>query len=262
MRKLTLVLAAVVALVVAGIAVANGFEGGAKTATVVAGTFTATTAAKVDTRTCTTSDGKTIAITRATYTGAATGAPDLTGPVTLDVRSLINTTDNVGAVNGRLKIDTAADKNTGAEFSAVYDHGKLAGLAAGRVGSDRSVQLLANLSAGFSATGGFTDGKFGATTGGSAVELGPGKCQTEQKESSSARGSVTAVSATSITVAGLTCTVPASFATQIATVKVGDRLEIRCNLVSGTNTLVKIGGGGTKAPQHTDDSKKGDHHGK
>jgi hypothetical protein len=36
--------------------------------------------------------------------------------------------------------------------------------------------------------------------------------------------------------------VPASFATQIADVKVGDRLEIRCTLASGTNTLAKIGG--------------------
>ena len=68
------------------------------------------------------------------------------------------------------------------------------------------------------------------------------------------------MSATSITVAGLTCAVPASFATQIATVKVGDRLYVRCNLVSGTNTLVKIGGGGTKAPQQNNDNKKGDHH--
>ena len=260
MRKLTLVLAVVVALVVAGVAVGKGLHGGGtKTATAVVGTFTATTSANVDTRTCTASDGKALSITRATYTGTATGAADLTGAVTLRVRSLINTTDDVGAVSGDLKIDTAADKNTHAGFSAVYDKGKIAGLAAGRASTD-SVQLLANLSAGFTATGGFTDGKLGATTGGSAVELGPGKCDSVATESSAAHGSVTAVSATSITVAGLTCAVPASFATQIATVKVGDRLEIRCNLVSGTNTLVKIGGGGTKAPQQNNDNKKGDHH--
>ena len=242
MRRLTFVLAVTVALVAAGLAVAKGLNDGAKSATAVAGTFTATTAANVETRTCTTPDGKTIASTKATYTGAATGAADLTGPVTLQVRSLINTTDNVGAVSGHLTIDTAADKNTRAEFTAVYDKGKLGGLGAGRAG-DHRVQLLANVSAGFSATGGFTDGKLGASTGGSAVELGPGTCQSEQKESSSARGAVSAVSATSITVAGLTCDVPASFATQIGTVKVGDRLEIRCNLVSGKNTLVKLGSG-------------------
>lgn len=250
MRKLTFVLAVGVALVVAGLAVAKGLHGGTKTATAVTGTFTATTAANVETRTCTASDGKALSITKATYSGAATGAADLTGAVTLQVRSLINTTDGVGVVSGRLKIDTASDKDTGGSFSAVYDHGKLAGLASGHVSSDRSVQLLANLSAGFTAAGGFTDGKLGGTTGGAAVELGPGKCASAQKESSSARGAVTAVSASTISVAGLTCSVPASFATQIATVKVGDRLEIHCNLVSGTNTLVKIGGG----------DKKGEHH--
>jgi hypothetical protein len=233
-------LAVAAALVVAGLAVAKGLNDGARSATAVVGTFTATTAANVSTKTCTTSDGKTIAATRATYTGAATGAVDLTGPVTLQVRSLINTTDNVGVVSGQLSIDTAGDKNTRAEFSAVYDKGKLAGLAAGRAG-DKRAQLLANVSAGFSATGGFTDGKLGASTGGSAVEIGPTSCQTAQQESSSAKGAVSAVSATSITVAGLTCDVPASFATKIATVKVGDRVEIHCNLVSGKNTLVKLG---------------------
>ncbi|MDX6411425.1 MAG: hypothetical protein QOE91_941 [Gaiellaceae bacterium] len=240
MRKLTFVLAVAAALVVAGLAVAKGLNDGAKSATAVAGTFTATTAANVDTRTCTTPDGKTIAVTKATYTGTAAGSTDLTGAVTLQVRSLINTTDNVGAVSGHLTIDTAADKNTRTEFSAVYDKGKLAGLAAGRAG-DKRAQLLANLSAGFSATGGFTDGKLGASAGGSAVELGPGTCKSAQKESSSAKGAVSAVSATSITVAGLQCDVPASFATKIATVKVGDRAEIHCNLVSGKNTLVKLG---------------------
>jgi hypothetical protein len=241
MRKLTFVLAVTVALVVAGLAVAKGLDGGAKSATAVAGTFTATTASNVETRTCTTSDGKTIAITRATYTGTAAGHPDLTGPVTLQVRSLINTTDNVGAVSGRLKIATGADKSTRAEFTAVYDKGKLGGFAYGRVAEH--VQLLANLSATFSTTTGFADGKIGATTGGSAIELGPSRCNSEERESSSARGAVTAVSSTSITVAGLTCDVPATLAAKVGTVKVGDRLEIRCNLVSGKNTLVKIGGG-------------------
>jgi hypothetical protein len=241
MRKLTLVLAAVIALVVAGLAVAHGSDG-TKSASLVAGTFTATTATNVETRTCTTSDGKAIAVTRATYAGTAAGAADLAGPITLKVRSLINTTDGVGVVSGRLSIDTAAEKNTGAQFTSVYDHGKLAGVAEGRV-QDKHVQLLANLSAGFTAAGGFTDGKLGATTGGSAVELGPGKCVSTPKETSSAHGSITAVSATSISVAGLTCDVPATFdAAKIAALKVGDRVEIGCSLVSGKNTLVKLGG--------------------
>jgi hypothetical protein len=241
MRKLSLVSTVIVALVVAGIAVAKGIDG-TKSAASVAGTFAAAAGANVDTKTCTTSDGKTIAVTKATYSGIAAGAVDLAGPATLDVHSFINTTDDVGVVNGTLKIDTAADKNTVAQFTAVYDHGKLAGLAAGH-GQDQHVKLLANLSAGFSAAGGFTDGKLGGgTAGGAAVALGPGKCQATPKESSSAHGAVSAVSTTSITVAGLTCTVPAGLAAQLADVKVGDRLEIRCNLAAGTNTLVAIGG--------------------
>jgi hypothetical protein len=237
MRKLTLVSFVLVALAVAGLAVAKGLDG-TKSAASVAGTFTATTASNVETRTCTTSDGKSIAVTSGTYSGTATGAADLTGAATLKVHSLINTTDDVGSVSGNLKIDTAADKNTSAQFSAVYDHGKLAGLAAGH--ASQSAKLLANVSAGFSAAGGFTDGKLGGSAGGSAVLLGPGKCVSAPKDSSSAHGAVTAVSATSIAVAGLTCSVPASFATQIAAVKVGDRVEIRCTVAGGATTLAKL----------------------
>ena len=79
MRRLLFAAAAVVALVATSVAVANGI-GGAKTAKSVAGTFTASSA-NVSTRTCTTTDGKALAITNARYTGAATGDPDLTGPI-------------------------------------------------------------------------------------------------------------------------------------------------------------------------------------
>jgi hypothetical protein len=238
MRKVTLVLTVAVALVVTGLAVAKGLNGGTKSATAVAGTFAATTASNVQTQTCTTADGKTIATTKATYTGTAAGAVGLAGAATLRVHALINTTDDVGTVSGTLKIDTAADKNTAAQFNAVYDHGKLAGLASGHA---QPSKLLANLSAGYTAAGGFTDGKLGGgTAGGSGVLLGPGKCASVKKESSSAHGAVSAVSPTSITVAGLTCDVPASLATQVADVKVNDRIEIRCTLVSGKNTLVKV----------------------
>jgi hypothetical protein len=244
MRKLTLALIAIVALAAAGIAVANGFEG-TRTAKAVAGTFAATTVTKNETQTCTSSDGKSIARTNASYTGTASGPAELTGPATVQVHALINTTDDIGAVSGTIKIDTAADKNTVARFDAVYDHGKLAGLATGHAGD--AVKLLANISSGFSAAGGLTGGNLGASVGGSAVELGPGKCVQAKPEHSEATGTVSAVSATSITVAGLTCAVPANLAAQIATVKVGDRLSIRCDVASGTSTLSKLNGKGLKA---------------
>jgi hypothetical protein len=232
--------AGVATLAAAGIAVAAGLHD-ARSVKSVAGTFTAASAS-TSTRTCTTSDGKTIAVTNGRYAGTAAGDPDFAGPIRIDARSMINTTDNVGTVEGRLRIDVASGEDTVAHFAAVYDHGRLAGLAAGRA-HDPHVKVLANLSAGFTAAGGFADGKLGGTTGGSAVELGPARCepQKERAEKSEARGTVSALSQTSITVAGLTCAIPADMAQRVnAAVKVGDRAEIRCTFSNGQNTLVRL----------------------
>jgi hypothetical protein len=242
-RTFMLVAAAVVALTAAGYAVAHGFDG-AKTVKAVTGTFTATTASRVETRTCTTSDGKTLVITNGKYTGTSSGDADLTGPATLEARSTINTTDAVGVVSGALRIDTASGEDAKARFDAVYQSGHIAGLASGYAHEDPRVKLLANLSADFTAAGGFANGKLGGTTGGAAVELGPGKCERSQKvkENTQASGTVTAVSSTSITVAGLTCAVPADLQSVVAGLTVGARAEIRCSLVNGVNTLVKGSG--------------------
>lgn len=242
--KRTLVLAAlaVAALTMTGLAVARGLDDGNKNVRALAGTFTATTASKVQTRTCTTTDGKTVVSASGTYTGTAAGDPDLTGPATLRATSLINTTDNVGVVSGVLRIDTAASRDTQAHFDAVYGGGQLAGLAIGHA-HDPSMRLVADLSASFSSAGGFTNGKLGGgTAGGGAVEIGPGRCKPAQtiRQVSEARGTVTAVSPTSITVAGLTCTVPSSLQTRVAALTVGSRAEIRCELVNGVSTLVRV----------------------
>jgi hypothetical protein len=225
---------------VTGFAVANGGFEGAKTAKAVTGTFTATTASKVQTRTCTTSDGKTLVSSTGRYTGLAAGDADLTGPATLDARSTINTTDGIGVVSGTLRIDVASGEDTRAHFDAVYQGGQVAGLASGHA-HDPHVKLLANLSADFAAATGFGNGKLGGSGGGAAVELGPGRCEPTHtvRESSQAHGLVTAVSSTSITVAGLTCTVPASLQSAVAALTVGASAEIRCSLTGGVNTLVK-----------------------
>jgi hypothetical protein len=235
-----LLAAGLVALATAGIAVAHGI-GGAKNARAVVGTFAANTVSKTETRSCTTSDAKTIEITSGRWTGTATGDADLTGPVTVSAKSTINTTDGVGTVEGRIRIDVASGRDTSAGFAAVYDHGNLAGLAVGKA-HQPSARLLANISAAFSTATGFSDGKIGATAGGSAVEIGPARCMSTKTphERSDARGTVSAVSSTSITVAGLTCAVPSELASKVADVKVNDRAEIRCSLVGGTNTLVRI----------------------
>jgi hypothetical protein len=242
MRKMTFAAVVLVALVATSYAVAHGIEG-AKSAKSVAATFTAT-GSTTSTRTCTTTDGKTIVVTDGKYTGAAAGDPDLTGAITLRARSAINTTDNVGTVDGRLTID-ASGKNTEATYSAVYDHGTVAGLAAGKARGS-SAKLLANLSATFSAASGFTGGKLGGgTAGGSAVELGAGSCKPSKAtaEKSEAHGTVSALSTSSITVAGLTCAIPSDKSADVnAKFKTGDTAEIHCSLVSGTNTLTSISG--------------------
>jgi hypothetical protein len=236
MKKLALVAVAVGALAGAGVAVAHGIDKGAQSVSAVAGSFTATAVTGSQTRSCTTSAGKTIASTKATYTGTASGSPDLTGAATINARSTIDMTDGLGVVNGTLKIG-----KTESHFSAVYDHGAIAGTASGH-GATPHVQLLGNVSATFSTTAGFTGGKIGGTSGGSAVELTPGGCAPSgsKHDSSQAEGSITAVSATSITVGQLTCAVPASLAVKVATLALGDRVQIKCSLVGGASTLVKV----------------------
>jgi hypothetical protein len=241
MRKLTFAAVVLVALVETSYAVSNGNEV-ANSAKAVAGTISAI-GTSTSSKTCTTTDGKTIVVTDGKYTGVAAGDADLTGPITLRARSVVNTTDNVGTVDGRFSIDVANGKNTDGTYSAVYDKGAIAGLASGKAHQSNS-KLLANLSATFSAASGFTGGKLGgATAGGSAVELAAGSCKSAKttSEKSEAHGAVTALSTTSITVAAVTCVIPADKSADVnAKLKVGDTAEIHCSLVSGTNTLTSF----------------------
>lgn len=170
MRKLLLTATGLVALALAGFAYAHGT--GSSVSSVTA-TFNATTVAHSEQLSCTTTDNKTIQMTNATYTGTATGDVSLAGTVTLHTRSIIDTTDDLGTVQGSVRIGTGE-----ARFSGVYDHGKIAGLLTGHAGDrDAHAALLANISAGFSPTAGFSGGKIGASDGGSAVELAAGSCK-------------------------------------------------------------------------------------
>ena len=240
MRKLILTMAGLAALATTSIAVAHGIEG-ARTAKAVAATFTAS-AGTITTRTCTTTDGKSISVTDGKYTGVSGGDADLAGPITLRVRSVINTTDKVGVVRGAFRIDVSGRDTTGA-FSTVFDNGAIAGLATGRARTP-GARIIGNLSATFDPASGFTSGKIGnGTSGGSAVELGPGSCRPTQAhpEHSAARGEISALSTASITVAGLQCMLPTDKAADInAKFKMGDRVEIRCAFASGQNTLTRI----------------------
>lgn len=243
MRKLIYAATLLVALVATGIAVADGIEG-AKSASAVAGTFSAT-GTSTSSRTCTTTDGKTVVVTDGKYTGTAAGDPDFVGPITLRARSVINTTDKIGLVTGSFKIDVASGRNTEGNYSAVYDNGNVAGLATGRA-HDPSAKLVANMSAGFSATSGFSNGKLGnGTSGGSAVELGGQGCKPSRpvSEKSEAHGTITALSSSSITVAGLTCAIPSDKSADVnSKFHTTDVVQIRCALVNSVNTLTDISG--------------------
>jgi hypothetical protein len=240
MRKLILTMAGLAALATTSVAVAHGIEG-AKTAKAVAATFSAS-AGTTSSRTCTTTDGKTITITVGRYTGAALGDTDLAGPITLRVRSVVDTTAKIGIVRGVFRIDVGGRDTIGA-FAGVYDNGAIAGLATARA-HNPGAKIVGNLSATFDPASEFRDGKIGgATTGGSAVEIGPGSCKPARThpEHSAARGDISALSAASVTVAGLTCLLPSDKAAAInAKFKTGDRVEIRCAFANGQNTLTRI----------------------
>jgi hypothetical protein len=249
MRKLTFAIVGVLALVATSIAVAHGIQG-AKTAAAVSGTFSAAPSGTVSTRTCTTTDNKTITITDGKYTGTAdSSSADLKGAITVRARSVINTTDGVGTVSGQLRINPSSGGDTVATFRSVFDHGTVTGLAVGRV-HQPGAALVANLSASFSPTSGFTNGKIGGgTAGGSAIEVsgGAGACRgaippTARTE---ALGTISALSAGSITVAGLTCGLPSAVAADVnRRYKTGDRVEIHCTFANGAMTLKSIEGRG------------------
>ena len=237
MRRFILAAAGVAVLASAGLAAAVTM--GPPKSDAISGTFAATNASRVSTKTCTTSDGRTITVSQGTYTGMSSGSPELAGPIAVAAHATIDSTAGLGVVTGHLRIDVPG-RDTTAGFTGVYDHGKLAGLLSGQSRTP-GARVLGNMSAdSFSAAGGFSGGKIGGTAGGSAIKLGPTKCAKAkpQKEESAAVGTVSAINGTSITVAGLTCSMSGMLATKaMAALKMGDRAEIHCRLVNGANTL-------------------------
>src|SRR5262249_48326898 len=105
-------------------------------------------------------------------------------------------------------------------------------------------RLLGNVSAAFSPAGGFSSGKIGSTAGGAAVLLRSGKCEPAQgerkKKKVEASGKISAVSSSSITLAGATGPVPSSLRTRVPALKVGDRVEMRGEPIKGTLTLTRV----------------------
>src|SRR5581483_5458793 len=111
MRKLVLSTVAVAALAGSGLAIAHGLD--TKSVKAVSATFAATPTGSVRTSTCTGADG-TYTRSNGTYAGTvsnATGDANLNGPITIDAKSLINTSTNVGVVTAHIRFGSDGGGN-------------------------------------------------------------------------------------------------------------------------------------------------------
>jgi hypothetical protein len=250
MRTVTAVVAlAGAALVTAGVAVATlGFSG---TQTVTA-TFTAARD-RADVRACTGGDG-TYEIVKGRYTGEAdSSVAGLDGPLTLNVTSVYNTTEKVGWMTAAVKIRRGSGSDdrdfTGKLTGTLTGSGDtrvLDGFASGRIGG-RYADVLGNVTASFTAAGGFTGGKLGEGGANIAVMVGnacvkPGPIAVRLV----VKGTIESLSDTSISVkprdgsGSQACAIKAGISPSTSRFERGDGVEMRCGLVSGDMTLLKL----------------------
>lgn len=245
-RTLIASLAGLTALGIAGTAVAHGFDSGRKTSTVAA-TFSAAPASSISTRSCVGADG-TYVITRGDWTGTATSANGrLSGPILIRGELGVNQTSGLGWLVGRVRIDGGSDGRNDAagDIRAAIAGGKLTGFVSGRLRDQGYVYGSVAATVG---TAGLTDGQIGGgTVNPVAIVIDQGSCQAvqAQKPVQEARGTVSAVSATSLTIArsssdSLTCVVGSDLAATVAKLKVGDQATAVCGLVDNAYRLLRI----------------------
>ncbi len=166
-RWISLALAAVMALAVAGIAVAHKSSQSGKTEPTQA-TFTATPdAEKTKTRQCTGEDG-TYNVTKGVYKGTSTGDPRLTGNILIKTQSVVNLDNGLGWTKGRVFLrdaDTGKLKANAGLDAVNTQRGKLDGFLKGHArdtGGKGHLSLLANFSATFNADGTQLTGELGS----------------------------------------------------------------------------------------------------
>jgi hypothetical protein len=238
------------ALAMAGVAVATlGFSG---TQTVTA-TFSAARD-RAETKTCTGSDG-TYEIVKGRYTGEADSSVSaLDGPLTLNVTSVYNTTEKVGWMTASVRVrrgGASDDRDftgrlTGTLTGGSGDTRVLDGFATGRILGNYA-DVIGNVTASFTAAGGFTGGRLGEgganvalMVGRSCVKPGPAAVQLVVK------GTIESLSSTSISVrprdgsGTQTCAVKPGTSPSTSRFETGDSVEMRCGLVSGAMTLLRL----------------------
>ena len=267
-RPIIFALAGLTALGTAGIAIAHGNDnaGGLKT-TPVAAIFTAAAGDNLSSRTCTGADG-TYTISRGSWNGTATSSSDrLAGPLTIRGELGVNQTTGAGWLVARVRIDGSSSgdrrkdgrkddhsdrrKDAGGELNAVIAGGKLSGFLTGRVHDEGALYASVSASVG---TAGLTDGQIGGgTISPAALVVDRGRCEATPKQRTlvDARGTVSAVSPTAITVSKsngetLTCVVGTDLAATVAKLKVGDRAAVICGLVDGSYRLLKVQSSGVE----------------
>lgn len=246
MRRLTLFLAAAVALVTTSLAV--GAQRHDRTTSAVTANFTATTVSSRATSTCSNGDGV-FQVTNATYTGASTGDSALTGPIRLTVRAVINTTRRLGTIDGTVVVDRSG-RDTRGHLTAVYQDGDVSGLLTGQ-GLPAGQRFVGTVTASYSADGGFGAGGVGVgNIDPAALTLTEGACEPAKPAAGQLKligGAVLSLSLGSITV-GLTtggtfsCTVGEQVRKELASqhVGVGDQVSAYCTFKGSQWALLHV----------------------
>lgn len=178
-RTTTLMLTALLALAVAGLAIAQDRQG--KKTEAVAAAFTATATGTAKSTTCTGADG-TYKVTRASYAGTSTGDPKLAGKVALRVESVVNETNGLGWTKGKLVFRDADGKLLAKTELVAVNTGKtvLNGFLTGQVkGAGR---LVANFSGSLGADGGSVSGELGAGAAVNSAVVTGGACDRKKRD--------------------------------------------------------------------------------
>ena len=242
-RTLVPVALALAALAATGVAVAKLTATGTAA---VSATFSATQLVRSSTQTCTGADG-TYEITHARYAGTASSSEAaLAGNLVVTAKSVYNTTEKLGWIEGTFRVRDDDPSRAHARFHAVNVNGALDGFVLGHT-YRAWARLLGGFSAGWTRTGGFTDGKLGTGTATNTALLAARPCTPRRGTAVRlvVRGTVEAVTATSLAVkpfdggATQTCAVgPRS--PRVDGVQQGARVVMECKSVEGTLTLTSL----------------------
>ncbi len=174
---------AVATLAGAGVAAASHK---AQTTQQASSTFTAASVSQTRSSSCTSTDGV-YQDTTATYTGtSASSDARLSGAVTIRVRSVLNTTTQLGWLSGTLHVRNSSGPSTSASIDGALAGGQATGFLRGNGHRDEA-RLMASFSAAFTPGGGFASGQLGAGGATNAgVFFAPGSCSTAKRYSATA----------------------------------------------------------------------------